>query len=188
MIERMVKEKSMDLFKTALATLTGGSGAIAVLLTDGSFSTPARRRLIGGVAKTDPQFYDLCRWHVDLGDSPDTSQYMRTDSVAVLNNGADLGYRTWMNFLNELGWNEEIIDKIICHQVGSGHQSSILKKIGISDEKDYVTYPYLGNIGTVSLPITAAIAEEREWLEPGNKVGFLGIGSGLNTLMLGWEW
>ena len=33
-----------------------------------------------------------------------------------------------------------------------------------------------------------AIAEEREFLQPGDRVGFLGIGSGLNCLMLGLEW
>ena len=47
------------------------------------------------------------------------------------------------------------------------------------------TFEYLGNIGTVSLPLTAALAEEREFLQPGDRVGFLGIGSGLNCLMLG---
>jgi 3-oxoacyl-[acyl-carrier-protein] synthase-3 len=43
-------------------------------------------------------------------------------------------------------------------------------------------------MGTVSLPLTAALAEEREFLQAGHKVGFLGIGSGLNCLMLGLEW
>ncbi|MFB3090590.1 MAG: 3-oxoacyl-[acyl-carrier-protein] synthase III C-terminal domain-containing protein, partial [Gammaproteobacteria bacterium] len=47
---------------------------------------------------------------------------------------------------------------------------------------------YLGNIGTVSVPLTAAIAEQRQFLKPGDRVSFLGIGSGLNCLMLGWEW
>ncbi len=46
----------------------------------------------------------------------------------------------------------------------------------------------LGNIGTVSLPITAALADERGALEPGDRVAFLGIGSGLNCMMLGVEW
>ena len=43
-------------------------------------------------------------------------------------------------------------------------------------------------MGTVSLPLTAALAEERGFLERGSRVAFLGIGSGLNCLMLGWEW
>ena len=55
-------------------------------------------------------------------------------------------------------------------------------------EKDFSTFEFLGNMGTVSLPLTAALAEEREFLQPGDRVGFLGIGSGLNCLMLGLEW
>ena len=47
---------------------------------------------------------------------------------------------------------------------------------------------FLGNMGTVSLPITAAIAKERDFLLPGDIVGFLGIGSGLNCLMLAIQW
>ena len=36
--------------------------------------------------------------------------------------------------------------------------------------------------------LTAAIAEDRGALRPGDRVAFLGIGSGLNCLMLGLEW
>ena len=50
------------------------------------------------------------------------------------------------------------------------------------------TFEFLGNMGTVSLPLTAALAEEREFLRPGDRVGLLGIGSGLNCMMLGVEW
>ncbi len=60
--------------------------------------------------------------------------------------------------------------------------------IGISEEKDFSTYPFLGNMGTVSLPMTAAIAEERGFLMEGDNVAFLGIGSGLNCMILGLEW
>ena len=74
---------------------------------------------------------------------------------------------------------------MICHQVGAGHRDAVLKALGIPPEKDFSTFEFLGNIGTVSLPLTAALAEEREFLRPGDRVGFLGIGSGLNCLMLG---
>ncbi len=36
MIEKMIKTRTMEAFKDSLATLTGGSGAVAVILTDGS--------------------------------------------------------------------------------------------------------------------------------------------------------
>ena len=63
-------------------------------------------------------------------------------------------------------------------------------KLGPADIQGVVTRlrPFLGNIGTVSLPITAAIASERGFLKQGDWVGFLGIGSGLNCMMLGIHW
>jgi 3-oxoacyl-[acyl-carrier-protein] synthase-3 len=168
MIARLLQGRDMELYKTALATLTGGSGAAAVLVTDGSFG--------------------LCRWGLEAVRPLTWAQVMATDAAAVLRHGVELGTRTWQHFLAALGWAREQVDRIICHQVGSGHREAILQAIGIAPERDFTTYEYLGNIGTVSLPLSAALAEEREFLRRGNRVGFLGIGSGLNCLMLGLEW
>jgi acyl-CoA:acyl-CoA alkyltransferase len=186
-IENMLQTRSMETFKTSLATLTGGSGAVAVLVTDGSFGNCTRRRLLGGTTLAAPQHYGLCRWGVDHVLNV-ARQFMFTDSVAVLKYGVDLGLRTWRNFLGKLGWASDMVDKVICHQVGAGHRDAILKALGIRKEKEYSTYEFLGNIGTVSLPLTAALAEEREFLKPGDRVSLLGIGSGLNCLMLAVEW
>jgi len=240
MINRMLKEKSMEIFSSSLATLTGGSGAVAVLLTDGSFSNTNTHRLVGAATQAAPEHHELCRWGVtmspvELGKlmfspdklmatvdevlKPDTlpslvrdiltsdkippavanlipskvlpqvlSEFMSTDSVSVLKHGVKLGVRTWGSFLGKMGWSMDQVDKVICHQVGSGHQETILRELGIARNKDFSTYQYLGNIGTVSLPITAAIAEQRKFLNRGDRVSFLGIGSGLNCMMLGWEW
>jgi 3-oxoacyl-[acyl-carrier-protein] synthase-3 len=113
---------------------------------------------------------------------------METDSVEILQIGVILGIETFKTFRRELSWPSDKPDKIICHQVGATHQRTILESIGIPKGKDFTTFEYLGNIGTVSLPITVAIAEEREFLRRGDFVGLLGIGSGLNCLMLGVRW
>jgi 3-oxoacyl-[acyl-carrier-protein] synthase-3 len=198
MIDDLLRARTMEAFKTTLATLTGGSGAVAVLVTDGSFSRDGRRRVLGGTTQAAPQYHGLCRWGltaaVALGESLSDGvlhaarQFMSTDSVAVLKYGVDLGLRTYKAFLCCLGWPADMVDKVICHQVGAVHRDSILKALGIAREKEYSTYQFLGNMGTVSLPLTAALAEEREFLKPGDRVGLLGIGSGLNCLMLGVEW
>jgi 3-oxoacyl-[acyl-carrier-protein] synthase-3 len=114
--------------------------------------------------------------------------FMSTDAASVLKHGVDLGLRTFQSFRAKLGWASEHIDKVICHQVGAIHRDTVLKALGISPDKDFSTFEYLGNMGTVSLPMTAALAEEREFLRPGDRVGFMGIGSGLNCLMLGLHW
>lgn len=108
--------------------------------------------------------------------------------MGVLSNGVRLGSDTFQAFRRELGWGTGLPDRIICHQVGRTHQKNILAAIGMPVEKDFSTYRYLGNIGSVSLPITAAIAADRGVLRRGERIGFLGIGSGLNCLMLGIEW
>ena len=102
--------------------------------------------------------------------------------------GVELGKKTWDALLAELEMTADRVNKVICHQVGEAHQNLILKTLGIPPEKDFTTFEYLGNMGTVSLPITAALAKERDVLRTGDLVGFLGIGSGLNCLMLGIEW
>lgn len=190
MIRKMLDRPTMPMFVQSLATLTGGSGAVAVILTHESLSTGKRRHLLGAAARTAPEHHQLCRW----GTTPETtspqtvSQFMATDSISVLKYGVELGASTWKDFLRTLSWAPREVDKIICHQVGHGHRSTILTQLEVPAEKDFSTFSYLGNIGTVSLPLTAALAEQRQFLKAGDRVGFLGIGSGLNCLMLGWEW
>jgi 3-oxoacyl-[acyl-carrier-protein] synthase-3 len=114
--------------------------------------------------------------------------FMTTHAGEVLRNGVELALRNWHAFLERLERSPQHIDKVICHQVGSANRDAVLKTLSIDATKDYSTYESLGNIGTVSLPLTAAIAEEQGFLQPGHRVGFLGIGSGLNCMMLGVDW
>jgi len=46
----------------------------------------------------------------------------------------------------------------------------------------------LGNIGPAALPISLAQAAEAGRLQPGDHVGLLGIGSGLNCSMMSVTW
>ena len=186
-IERLLESKNMDVFKQTVATLTGGSGAVAVLLTEASIAKNGHR-LLGGVFRSATAHHELCIWGPATGLSNNVRQVMNTDSVGVLKNGVALGIDTFHEFKKTLNLADDKPDKIICHQVGVTHQNTILKSIGIPKEKDFTTFRYLGNIGTVSLPITAAIADERGILEKGDVVGLLGIGSGLNCIMLGVHW
>lgn len=191
-IARMLREGTMASYSGGLATLTGGSGAVAVLLSDASFDNTGTHRVLGAAQRAAPEHVGLCRWA--LTDAPTlhppdpTPQSMHTDAVAVLKHGVPLAKETWQDFLDEMGWAADDVDRVVCHQVGAAHRDKILRSIGLAPEKDFSTFPYLGNIGSVSLPITAALAAERGALESGDRVAFLGIGSGLNCIMLGLEW
>jgi len=214
-IDQIIRTRSLELFRASIATLTGGSGAVAVLVVSEELSRHKRRKVLGGVAQAAPEYHALCRWGMrsllpatvhtveklfgtqagallqrglDFGLKHVMVPFMETHAGELLKYGIELGLRTWKRFLSTFGWAVEEIDKVICHQVGAVHRETMLRAFGIPPEKDFSTYPYLGNMGTVSLPLTAALAEEREFLQPGDRVGWLGIGSGLNCLMLGLEW
>ena len=68
--------------------------------------------------------------------------------------------------------------------VGSAHRRQLFEFLGLDLEKDFITYPSWGNVGSVSCPLTLARAVEDQVIQPGDKVALLGIGSGLSSLML----
>lgn len=187
-IRRLVADPTMAHFSRSIATFTGGSGAVAVLLGDGSRGG-GRRRLVGGAARSAPQHDQLCRW--GLTPDPDAgtlSPFFTTDATAVLEHGVTLGHDTWSAFRRMTGWRDPGLDRSICHQVGQVHRQTILQRLGLDPAHDFAVFRDLGNMGSVALPLAAALAEQRGVLEPGHHVGWLGIGSGLNCLMLGVEW
>ena len=169
-----------------MATMTGGSGAIGIVLTDAPRSSGAHR-LVGGVVRAAPQYHALSHWGPDTGIPAAGPLVMETDAVGTLQHGVVLGAETFRTFCAELGWPGGP-DRVICHQVGAPHRTAVLNAMQVPLERDFSTFEYLGNIGTVSVPITAAIADDRGFLECGQRVGFFGIGSGLNCLLLGLEW
>lgn len=186
-IQRMNANPTMDELQKTLATMTGGSGAVGVVLTHASLQTQGHR-FLGGAMRNASEHHELCRWGPDTGIPSNKVHVMDTDAVGVLKHGVALGRETFRAFRDVMQWEIGQPDKVICHQVGSAHQRTILQTLEIPEDRDFITYPYLGNMGTVALPLTAAIAHEREFLESGDRVAFLGIGSGLNCLMLGLEW
>jgi 3-oxoacyl-[acyl-carrier-protein] synthase-3 len=174
--------------KTAFATLTLGSGAAAAVLTHSSLSRDGHK-LLGGVTRAASQHNDLCRikqdtCFFDASILPD----MHTNSTELLRNGAKLAPDTWEAVKQELGWKDPDVDRFFTHQVSAVHSRLLFTTLGLDKAKDFSTVEYLGNIGSVSLPITMAIGIDQGCLTPGDKVAMLGIGSGIVCLMLGLEW
>ena len=91
-------------------------------------------------------------------------------------------------FLEEMEWAADDIHKTFCHQVGRAHQRLLFESLGLEPRIDYSTFEHLGNTGSVALPMTAAIGIENGHLHKDDHVALLGIGSGINVIMLGVEW
>ena len=110
---------------------------------------------------------------------------MQTDSEQLLLAGVALAQETWTDFTREQG---SEFARFVCHQVGSAHRRKLYETLGLDLAKDFSTFETFGNTGSVALPSTLAAAVEAGAVRPGDRVGLLGIGSGLNCLMLALEW
>ncbi len=167
--------------KRAHASLTIGAGGAAMLLAHERLA-PDAPRLSGGVTRAATEHHVLCQGDRAEGfDGP----LMETDSEALLAAGNALASRTWLLFLEELGWRAEDVERIVTHQVGSAHRRLLFETLGLDPARDFPTVEELGNIGSVSLPLSYSIGRERGRLAPGQRTALLGIGSGLSCLMLG---
>lgn len=169
--------------KPFFANLTIGSGAVAAVVCHESLLPAGARghRLRGGVARAATAHSELCQGDTHGADS----LAMQTDSEALLVAGIELARETWSAFTTEFGGE---FDRTICHQVGSTHRRKLYEALGLDLAKDFSTFETLGNTGSVALPATLAGAVEAGAVKAGDRVALLGIGSGLNSLMLAVDW
>ena len=172
--------------KSAIASLTIGSASCAVLLVHDSISQTGNR-LLGAAVNANTVHHDLCQSHQDQAGA-DMAPLMQTDSEALLHHGVETGVATLKDFFATTGWSVESVDRTICHQVGIAHQRLMLESFGFDPSNDFVTFDTLGNTGAAALPITMAKAAEAGFVQPGQRVAMLGIGSGINSMMMAVEW
>ncbi len=183
---KMLLEQPLDRngIKPYFANLTIGSGAVGAVVCHRDLIKGRPHRLVGGMARAATVHSELCQ-----GDTHGSeSLAMQTDSEALLVAGLALAQDTWRSFIAETGWDAATTDRFICHQVGSTHRRKLYEALGLDLAKDFSTFEKLGNTGSVALPATLAAAVEAGAVREGSKVGLLGIGSGLNCLMLALEW
>jgi 3-oxoacyl-[acyl-carrier-protein] synthase-3 len=167
--------------KPYFANLTIGSGAVAAMVCHRSLVTGRPHRLLGGMARAATQHSELCQGDTYAAES----LVMQTDSEQLLLAGVALAQATWREFAAEQGTD---YDRFVCHQVGSVHRRKLYETLGLDLAKDFSTFETLGNTGSVALPATLAKAIDAGAVNEGDRVGLLGIGSGLNCLMLALEW
>jgi acyl-CoA:acyl-CoA alkyltransferase len=170
--------------KPYFANLTIGSGAVGAVVCHRSLVKGRAHRLLGGVARAATQHSELCQGDTHGADS----LAMQTDSEQLLIAGVSLAQETWTEFSGPRGWSMDSFHRFICHQVGGTHRRKLYEALGLNVGKDFSTFETLGNTGSVALPATLAAAIDAGAIKEGDRVGLLGIGSGLNCLMLALEW
>jgi 3-oxoacyl-[acyl-carrier-protein] synthase-3 len=181
----LTTELNRNEIKPFFANLTIGSGAVAAVVCheDALPVGAVRHRLIGGSCVAATAHSDLCR-----GDAAGDGLEMQTDSEQLLLAGVAVGRQTWAAFEDHTGWTRASVDRFICHQVGSTHRRKLYETLGLDLARDFSSFETLGNMGSASLPVTLSLAAAAGAVRGGQRVALLGIGSGINCLMLGVEW
>lgn len=170
--------------KPYFANLTIGSGAAAAIVCHRSLVHDRPHRLRGGICLTATEHSELCQGDAAGGDGME----MQTNSEQLLVAGVEVAQRAWAAFQKEMGWVDASVDRFVCHQVGAMHRRRLYEALGVDPARDFSTFETLGNMGSVSLPATLVQAVESGAVVDGNRVALLGIGSGINCMMLALEW
>lgn len=190
LVERTIEillENNLDrkAIKPYFANLTIGAGAVGAVLCHRDLlegrPAPAMK---SAIVETDTSHNNLCE-----GDSAGSDGLeMQTDSEELLDAGIEVARRAWLKFENETGWTADTPQTFVTHQVGRAHQRRLYESLGLDESRDFSTFAELGNVGSVSLPITLAKAVESGSFKEGDKAALLGIGSGLSSIMMAVEW
>lgn len=183
-IEHLLSDKDITRksIKKYIANLTIGSAAVAFTVSHKD-NVHGGHLLLGGVSLADSSANVLCR-----GGGDTMSLTMETDSEELMKSGVALAEKTWEETKRELGWTNDDMDCFVGHQVGVAHETLLKQTLRIENCPTFTTYPYLGNTGASALPVTLNIFDEQKKIPSGSNVGLLGIGSGLNSIMLGVKW
>lgn len=174
-----------DEMKLAVASLTIGSASAAVLLTHKDLIGTGPL-LTAASARANTEYHRLCHSGQDEA-SANMRPLMTTDSERLMQQGVATGAATFAAFLKNTGWQRDEITRTFCHQVGTAHRKLMLQTLELPADRDFTTVEWLGNTGSAALPVTMALGLEKSPLNTGEKVAMLGIGSGINCLMLAAE-
>ena len=77
-------------------------------------------------------------------------------------------------------------DRYVIHQISQVHTTALCEHLGIDLGKVPMTFPYLGNVGPASIPITLSL--EADSLKAGDMVLLMGMGSGINASAIELIW
>jgi 3-oxoacyl-[acyl-carrier-protein] synthase-3 len=169
--------------KPYFANLTIGAGAVSAVLCRRDLTARSCPLVKAAAVATDSSHSALCQ-----GDSAGDALEMLTDSEELLVAGIGVASRAWEQFTQASGWTGEMLDCVVTHQVGRAHSRELFKALQLDLGKDFTSYETLGNVGSVSCPITLARAMEAGAFAKGDKAALLGIGSGLSSIMMAVEW
>lgn len=169
---------SKEAIRDNMASFTLGSASVAMILRHKSKCTSGKR-LLGGTAFSNTDHNQLCVAQ---------REWMHTDSSLLLSEGTKVITTAWKQFKKMMQWTNKTVNKMFTHQVSEPQRKIGLKALGVPLTIDYPTLHYLGNTASVAAPISMAIGIDNGFVDEGDKIILFGVGSGINSIVLGIQW
>lgn len=170
-------------FRQALASLTLGSAALALVMTGPDNATQDSHALLGATSRIASEYYHLCR-----AEGSYFNPSMQTQTGELMKQGLELAAHCWDQFLTELNWQKHDPKHIFNHQVSEKHHYAFFDKLSLDKNKGRCDVGRFGNTGSASAPLGMALANEDAQLKKDELIALLGIGSGITTMMMGIRW
>ncbi|MGC9522130.1 MAG: 3-oxoacyl-ACP synthase III [Anaerolineae bacterium] len=178
-IEHMLAQPpSKEALRDNLASFTLGAASVAMVLRHRTKSKTGKL-LLGGEAYSNTEECQLCVAQ---------RTWMRTKSTELLEEGTKVVAKVWERFKRKMSWTNDMVDRLFTHQVSEPQRQVALRALGLSPEIDYPTLQYLGNTASVAAPISMAIGLDEGFVHGGDRVVLFGVGSGINSIVLGIQW
>lgn len=171
-IERLLShDADRALYRESFATLTLGSGAVAMLLSRADLAS-AGHRYLGGSSRAATQHAHLCRGQMDD---------MRTDANGLLRAGLEIAEELYPPTMQQLGITNDDVDMWAVHQISRVHTAAMGQALDLAPDRVPTLFPEHGNVGPAGVPTIVSKQVEAAQLDAGQRALLLGVGSGLNA-------
>jgi 3-oxoacyl-(acyl-carrier-protein) synthase III len=166
-----------EYFRDRFGVMTVGDAGSAVVLTRGEKTTSSGIKAMHFDSRGE--YADFCFYRYGE-DGIEGQMLMKgiTDTINAVH--TEMMPTTY----DDLDWQPEDVDYMICHQVGKKSVTDLCEISRIPLEKTPLTYIYLGNTASCSIPIALDYANAKE----GDKILMMGGGSGLASFQGGVVW
>ena len=169
---------SKDAIRDNLASFTLGAASVAMILRHKSKSKTGKR-FLGGAAYSNTEHNQLCVAQ---------REWMHTNSSKLLSEGTRVVASAWQRFKQMMQWTNKTVNKMFTHQVSEPQRKIGLRALGVPLTIDYPTLHFLGNTASVAAPISMALGIDNGFVDEGDKIILFGVGSGINSIVLGIQW
>lgn len=182
-VELLSKTTDREKFVALAGGLTVGDAGAAIIV--GPKQSP-ESGFMGFMLASRGEHSQLCVCHFE-GEA-DTEVALRTDMPNIVKEHVRMHAEMFGSFMRKLGWEAAQIQRFVHHQVGLRVFKLHAAYSGIPTHRMTNTVTTHGNLISASIPLNLRKLQDKQDVNPGDRVFISGSGSGLSVSQAGLVW